>query len=70
MLQNQKLKDEVAAAEERFRRFQELIKIQKKYLDFENKDELLAQKAECDATLQKIENWMTKHGFSEHLAAI
>ncbi|VDK77941.1 unnamed protein product [Litomosoides sigmodontis] len=70
ILENQKLKDGVAAAEERSRRLQELIKIQRKYLDFENKDELLAKKAECDATLQKIENWMIKHGFSAHLDAI
>lgn len=64
------LKAEIAAAEERFHRLQELIKIQEKYLNFESKDELLAQKAECDATLLKIENWAARHGFSERLAAI
>ncbi|CAG9537592.1 unnamed protein product [Cercopithifilaria johnstoni] len=68
--QNQKLKAEVAAAEERFHRLQELIKIQEKYLHCENIDELLAQKAECDATLLRIENWMAKHGFSERLTAV
>lgn len=57
------------AAEERLRRLQELIKIQEKYLNYENKDELLAQKAECDATLLQIENWVAKHGFSERLPA-
>uniref|UniRef100_A0A0R3RTP4 Uncharacterized protein n=1 Tax=Elaeophora elaphi TaxID=1147741 RepID=A0A0R3RTP4_9BILA len=65
--QNEKLKAEVAAAEERFRRLQELIKIQGKYLNYENKDDLLSQKAECDATLLRIENWMAKHGFSKRL---
>ncbi|VBB34675.1 unnamed protein product [Acanthocheilonema viteae] len=68
--QNQKLKAEMAAIEERFHRLQELIKIQEKYLNCENKDKLLVQKAECDATLLKIENWMAKFGFSERLAAI
>ncbi|EFO13260.1 hypothetical protein LOAG_15270 [Loa loa] len=68
--QNQKLRAEVEAAEKRFRRLQELIKIQEKYLNYENKDELLAQKAECDAILFQIENWAAKHGFSERLTVI
>uniref|UniRef100_A0A1I7W3Q3 IF rod domain-containing protein n=1 Tax=Loa loa TaxID=7209 RepID=A0A1I7W3Q3_LOALO len=52
--QNQKLKAEIVTAE----------------LNYENKDELLAQKAECDAVLFQIENWAAKHGFSERLTVI
>uniref|UniRef100_A0A8R1XP17 Uncharacterized protein n=1 Tax=Onchocerca volvulus TaxID=6282 RepID=A0A8R1XP17_ONCVO len=68
--QNQKLEDEITAVEDRLHRLQELIKIQKKYLNYENKDALLAQKAEYDAIILQIENWIAKHGFSERLAAI
>ncbi|KAK6103587.1 hypothetical protein QQG55_13060 [Brugia pahangi] len=70
VLQNQKLKAEITVAEERLHRLQEMIKIQEKYLNYQSKDELLAQKAECDAVLLQIENWVTEHGFSERLAAI
>ncbi|KAM3719785.1 Myb-related protein [Dirofilaria immitis] len=68
--QNQKLKAKITALEDKFHRLQELIEVQQKYLNHENKDILLVQKAECDAILLQIENWAAKHGFSEYLTAI
>ncbi|OZC07826.1 hypothetical protein X798_05136 [Onchocerca flexuosa] len=68
--QNQKLEDEVTAVEDRLHRLQELIKIQEKYLNYENKNALLAEKAEYDAVILQIENWMAKYGFSERLSVI
>uniref|UniRef100_A0A915PV03 Uncharacterized protein n=1 Tax=Setaria digitata TaxID=48799 RepID=A0A915PV03_9BILA len=70
MSQNENLKSQLMIAESKFRRLQELIKIQKKYLDYEDRNELLAQKAECDAIIRQTETWMAKHGFSHRLAAV
>ncbi|MCP9261345.1 hypothetical protein DINM_004718 [Dirofilaria immitis] len=42
--QNQKLKAKITALEDKFHRLQELIEVQQKYLNHENKDILLVQK--------------------------
>lgn len=69
MSQNQKLKAEIETAEKRLLRLQELIRIQERYLNYESRDELLTQKAECHDVLLQTEKWATKHGLSDRLAA-
>lgn len=64
------LKVKVAVAEDKYRRLQEVIKVQEKFLNYESRDELLEQKAECDSVISGIEKWLAKHQILKRFTAV